>query len=67
LHPFHLKWIVQAINAGKHVLCEKPMTMNLREAKVVQKVASDKKRLLREAFMWFIAIFRGNSLNYVCM
>ncbi|MGC6425220.1 MAG: Gfo/Idh/MocA family protein [Lentimonas sp.] len=52
LHPFHLEWIVHSLGADKHVLCEKPLTMNLREAKQAQKVATDKRRLLREAFMY---------------
>lgn len=52
LHPFHLEWMVQAFQAGKHVLCEKPITMNLREAKRAQQVAKDNCCLLREAFMY---------------
>jgi len=52
IHPLHLEWILHALHAGKHVLCEKPLTMNLREAKRAQKVASAKGRLLREAFMY---------------
>lgn len=52
LHPFHLEWMIRAFQAGKHVLCEKPITMNLREAKRAQKVAQEKRCLLREAFMY---------------
>lgn len=52
LHPFHLEWIGHSMHAGKHVLCEKPLTMNLRQAKLAQKMATDKRRLLREAFMY---------------
>jgi len=52
LHPFHLEWVTKAVQAGKHVLCEKPITMNLREAKRAQQVAKDKSCLLREAFMY---------------
>ena len=52
LHPFHLEWMVHAFQAGKHVLCEKPISMNLREAKRAQQVAKDNSRLLREAFMY---------------
>lgn len=52
LHPFHLEWIAHSVQAGKHVLCEKPLTMNLREAKRAKKLADDKRCLLREAFMY---------------
>lgn len=52
IHPHHLEWIAHCVQAGKHVLCEKPLTMNLREAKRAQKLATDKRCLLREAFMY---------------
>lgn len=52
LHPFHLEWIAHCVQAGKHVLCEKPLTMNLREAKQAKKLADDNRCLLREAFMY---------------
>ena len=52
LHPFHLEWIAHCVQAGKHVLCEKPLTMNLREAKRAKKLADDHRCLLREAFMY---------------
>lgn len=52
LHPFHLKWILHSVRAGKHVLCEKPMAMNLRQVKQAQNAALEKRCLLREAFMY---------------
>ncbi len=52
IHPLHFEWITRCLLAGKHVLCEKPITMNLRQAKKVQKLAKEKGRLLREAFMY---------------
>jgi len=52
IHPHHLEWITHSVRAGKHVLCEKPITMNLREAKQAQKLATEKRCLLREAFMY---------------
>lgn len=52
IHPHHLEWVAHCARAGKHVLCEKPMTMNLREAKQAQKIAQDRRVLLREAFMY---------------
>lgn len=52
LHPFHLEWVIHSLQAGKHVFCEKPMAMNLREAKRAEEMAKGKKLLLREAFMY---------------
>jgi predicted dehydrogenase len=52
IHPQHATWIARCAQAGKHVLCEKPLTMNLREAQGVAKLARDKRCLLREAFMY---------------
>ncbi|MEM1221529.1 MAG: Gfo/Idh/MocA family oxidoreductase [Verrucomicrobiota bacterium] len=52
LHPFHFEWIVKSVRAGKHVLCEKPLTMNFRQAKQAYTVAKENRRLLREGFMY---------------
>ncbi|HKK17741.1 MAG TPA: Gfo/Idh/MocA family oxidoreductase [Opitutales bacterium] len=52
LHPFHLEWILKSVQAGKHVLCEKPLTMNLREARLAKQKADENSCLLREAFMY---------------
>ena len=52
LHPFHLEWIRHTVFAGKHVLCEKPLTMNFRQAKQAQEIALKQRCLLREAFMY---------------
>jgi len=37
------------LNAGKHVLCEKPLTMNLKQTKELIEYAKSKKRFLMEA------------------
>ncbi len=50
-HPFHLPNTVLCLRAGKAVLCEKPLTMNKREAQEMVRVAVEEKRFLMEA-MW---------------
>ncbi|QBD80413.1 Gfo/Idh/MocA family oxidoreductase [Ktedonosporobacter rubrisoli] len=40
-HHLHKDAIVAAANAGKHILCEKPLCLTLEEAAAVQKAVSD--------------------------
>lgn len=50
--PNHLhgKWTRAALNAGKHVLCEKPFTANADEAREVAAAAATAERVVMEAF-----------------
>jgi predicted dehydrogenase len=50
-HPLHLENTTMALEGGKAVLCEKPFTMNLRQAEKVVALARSKKLFLMEA-MW---------------
>jgi predicted dehydrogenase len=50
-HPQHAANALLALNAGKGVLCEKPFTMNRREAGQVVDLARSKHLFLMEA-MW---------------
>ncbi|MEW7847965.1 Gfo/Idh/MocA family oxidoreductase [Massilia aurea] len=50
-HPQHVENASMALRAGKGVLCEKPFTMNLREAEQVVTLARSKRLFLMEA-MW---------------
>ncbi len=50
-HPMHVENAVMALNGGKGVLCEKPFTMNRREAEQIVALAREKKLFLMEA-MW---------------
>jgi hypothetical protein len=47
----HRKWSLKALAAGKHVLCEKPLALNAREAREMADAAEDAGRLLMEGFM----------------
>jgi len=51
-HPTHADLAIRAVEAGKHVLCEKPLTMNLEEARRVAAAARAHGVLLMEAFMY---------------
>lgn len=47
-HPFHFEMIKQALNAGKHVLCEKAITMTAKELETVMTLAKEKNKVLAE-------------------
>nr|XP_053649374.1 trans-1,2-dihydrobenzene-1,2-diol dehydrogenase-like isoform X1 [Cherax quadricarinatus] len=49
IHPYHLPVGSLMIQAGKHVLCEKPMCMSVKETKQLIKLAKEKKVFLMEA------------------
>jgi predicted dehydrogenase len=46
----HAQWCIAALQAGKHVLCEKPFTANAEEAEAVAAVAAGTDLVLMEAF-----------------
>lgn len=49
-HHLHYDFAKQALQAGRHVLCEKPMVLTLREAKELFALAEEKGVVLMEAF-----------------
>ena len=46
----HVDWCLKALEAGKHVLCEKPIAMNAREAELLIAARERAGRLIEEAF-----------------
>jgi predicted dehydrogenase len=46
----HAEWTLRALDAGKHVLCEKPFTSNAAEAQRVHEAAEQSDRIVMEAF-----------------
>ena len=47
----HVPWSIRAMEAGKHVLCEKPIAMNATEARTLLDARQRTGRLVCEAFM----------------
>jgi predicted dehydrogenase len=45
----HLEWVSKALQAGKHVLCEKPLGLNAFETRAMFETAEKNGRLLIEA------------------
>ena len=48
----HSRWTVAAIDAGLHVLCEKPLAANASDAAVVVSASAVSDRVVMEAFHW---------------
>ncbi|MFZ0089900.1 MAG: Gfo/Idh/MocA family oxidoreductase [Solirubrobacteraceae bacterium] len=48
----HVEWTRRALDAGKHVLCEKPLSRRAGEARAVFDLAEETGRVLTEAFMY---------------
>jgi predicted dehydrogenase len=51
-NTMHVEWSMRALEAGKHVLCEKPFTRHPEEVDDAFDVAEKAGRLLSEAFMY---------------
>ena len=48
----HKEWVIKALKAGKHVLCEKPMALNAADAKEMFAVAKENNVFLMEAYAY---------------
>jgi predicted dehydrogenase len=51
-NSMHVEWSIRALEAGKHVLCEKPLGRRPDEVQRAFDAAETAGRVLMEAFMW---------------
>jgi predicted dehydrogenase len=67
----HVHWVIEALRAGKHVLCEKPLAMSADEVELMHRVAFEAGRSVVEA-VWvrwhprhrrFIELVRSGELG----
>jgi xylose dehydrogenase (NAD/NADP) len=69
----HFEWAKASLEAGKHVLCEKPLTLDVNEAEILVALAKVKKLQLAEGYMYrhhaqsvrILELVRGGTLGEV--
>ncbi|MDW8395315.1 MAG: aldo/keto reductase [Anaerolineae bacterium] len=72
-HPAHIEWIIKAAEAGKHILCEKPLTLNYPQAMAAVEAAVANDVFLMEAYMyrchpqtaWLVELIRQGAIGQV--
>lgn len=72
-HPAHAEWAIRAAEAGKHILCEKPVGLNHAEAMTIVEAARRHGVLLMEAYMYrchpqiarLVELIRGGAIGEV--
>jgi glycerol-3-phosphate cytidylyltransferase len=72
-HATHHGYAIEAMNAGRHVLCEKPLTLTRAEAEEMFAVAAGRRVVLLEAiktafspgFQRMVAVARSGSIGKV--
>lgn len=52
IHPLHAEWAIKCAEAKKHLLIEKPISMNYSEAEAMIQAARENDVFLMEAFMY---------------
>jgi predicted dehydrogenase len=70
-NTLHVEWTIKALEAGKHVLCEKPLTRHPADAEAAFDAAERTGRLLMEAFMYrhnpqtarLVELVRGGAIG----
>jgi D-xylose 1-dehydrogenase (NADP+, D-xylono-1,5-lactone-forming) len=70
-NSMHVEWTVRALEAGKHVLCEKPLSRHAGEVELAFDTAERHRRLLMEGFMYrhnpqthrLVELIRGGAVG----
>lgn len=73
-HETHYGYAKKSLENGKHVLCEKPMTLERKQAEELFRIASDRKLVLREAvktaycpgFLRLLEVAQSGVIGEIC-
>lgn len=49
----HGEWTVRAAKAGKHILCEKPLALNVNQTREMRRVCLENQVQLMDGVMWY--------------
>ncbi len=74
-HPLHAEWAIKAADAGKHILCEKPLALNYAQAETIIEAARRNDVFLMEAFMYrchpqtakLVELIRSGVIGRICV
>jgi predicted dehydrogenase len=61
-NSLHAEWAIKAAEAGKHVLCEKPLALGLAEARSMFDAAQRHRVMLLEAYPYYFQPQTGDML-----
>jgi len=61
-NSLHAEWAIKAAEAGKHVLCEKPLALGRAEAQAMFDAARRNRVMLLEAYPWWFQPQTGDML-----
>lgn len=65
-NSLHAEWAIRAAEAGKHVLCEKPLALNLTQARNMFEAARQNQVMLLEAFPYYFQPQTDALLELLC-
>jgi D-xylose 1-dehydrogenase (NADP+, D-xylono-1,5-lactone-forming) len=51
-NTLHCQWIIRSLEAGKHVLCEKPLVLSAAEVDQIDAMGANARLCVMEAFMY---------------
>ncbi len=61
-NSLHAEWAIKAAQSGKHILCEKPLALNYREAQTMFDAAKTHGVMLLEAYPYYFQPQTGDML-----